>query len=223
VGERTDDVKMFKQGDEAGLRLVYSTEGEKDIPTQVANFVAALAMHGSATAGIPMNLGTLRLKDIDDLRDHWSHKFSRPEQERLIRLAARARTTNRAGGKPRGLLFVGGDLHCGGLFRLDIAEPRCTVECLISSGIGKETPHEFPGLRSTAVDTEFDVADGIHATLKSLVRLYNFGIVSVIPDGRTAQISAHVVHEGWYAGSYGLSLGQPPGLNSVREKLRGIV
>jgi len=70
------------------------------------------------------------------------------------------------------------------------------------------------------VDREFEVADGIHATLKFLVKEYNFGIVSVSPDRRTAHISAHVVHAGWGSETYGWSLGQPPALNRLRNQIR---
>jgi hypothetical protein len=221
VGSRTDDVEMFKKGDEAGLRLVYTTKGTETDTSEALNLGAALVVYGTASAGIPINLGTLHLADIDDLRDHWAHYFSRPEQEKLIRLAARARTVNRAGGSPRGLLFVGGDLHCGGLFRVDMKEPACTFECLISSGISKEATEEFPGLLGTVVDREFQVAEGIEATLKYLVNEYNFGIVSVSPDRRTAHIAAHVVHAG-RSSQYGFSLGQPPGLNRLRDKAKGL-
>jgi hypothetical protein len=223
VGSRTDDVEMFKKGDEDGLRRVYVTEGtEGGAIVTGANFVAGLIVHGSSTAGFAVNLGNLRLKDIDDVRDHWAHEFSRPEQERLIRLAVHARTANRAGKSPRGLMFVGGDLHCGGTFQIDVAKPRCTFECLFSSGIGKNTESEFPGLRSTVVDREFDVAEGIRATLKSLIKEYNFGVVTIVPNGPSADITGHVIHTGSGSETWGLSLGQPPVLNRARERLKGL-
>ena len=131
----------------------------QNFPIKAANLAAGLIVHGAASAGVPMNLGTLRLKDIDDLRDHWAHYFSRPEQERLIRLAVRGRTENRAGGNLRGLLFVGGDLHCGGLFVIDIKEPACSFECLIRNrqgyrrGIsGFAVDGRGPGIRSRRRD-----------------------------------------------------------------------
>jgi len=227
VGSRTDDVEMFKKGDEEGLRKVYYTEGKEGSNTfwegvhTVGNLFSGLTVYGAASAGFQINYGSLKLNSIDDLRDHWSHSFSRAEQERLIRLAARARTVNRAGGSPRGLLFVGGDLHAGGLFRIDTKKPACTFECLISSGISKGAPSDFPGQLGTVADREFEVAEGIRATLNYLVKDFNFGTVTVLPEGKTAHITARVVHTGFQSDVWGVSLGQPGELNRLRDKIRG--
>ena len=67
-------------------------------------------------SGTPVNLGAFKISNIDEARDQWSHKFSRPEQADLIRKAGQARLANRAGGAPRGLMFLSGDIHTGCIF-----------------------------------------------------------------------------------------------------------
>ena len=223
VGGRTDDVSMFKKGDEEGLRKVYSTTGTETTGSSIGNLFAGLTVYGANAAGIPINFGTLQLNQIDDVRDQWSHTFSRAEQERLLHLAARARTVNRPSGRPRALLFVGGDLHVGGLFRIDMKKPACTFECVFSSGIGKVADEPFPGFLGTLVDREFEVANGIEAELKYLVQAYNFGIVSIIPNGKSPHIAAHVVHTGEGSHVWGaFQLGQPTELNRLRDKAKGL-
>jgi len=201
AGSRTDDVSYFKDGDEEALKRMFAEEG-----SGVENLPALLLVMGSAAAGVPVNVGKGVLDSVDDARDQWSHYFSRPEQERLLRLAARARNVNRTEGSARGLLFVGGDLHSAGVFHIDISEPACSFECLIASAISKTSPSKFPGLVGTLVDEDFEVADGIHASLQYLVNEYNFGVVTVAPYGRSAHITAHVAHTGFRSDVWGVRL-----------------
>lgn len=195
VGNRTDDVELLRRGDEAGLRAMLHTEGDEGgFGSDVLNYASAFATVGTSALGTPRDVGSFQLSNVDDVRDQWSHHVSRPEQERLLRLALRARGTNRPGGRPRSLLFVGGDLHVGGAFRLDVTEPDVSIECLITSGISKTAPEPFPGLIGTVVDVEFEVADGIRAELLHLVNDPNYGVVTIVADGRAAQVHGHVVH-----------------------------
>jgi hypothetical protein len=111
----------------------------------------------------------------------------------------------------------------GGLFQIDMAKPRCSFECLISSGIARVAKQTFPGLLGTVVDEDFDVADGIHASLRYLIDSYNFGVVTVVPDGKTAHISAHVIPAGRLTVPYGfrLKVERPRGVKSLLRKLSG--
>ena len=111
VGQRTDDVELFKKGDAKGLNELMSA-GDKD----VVNLAGAAAGGWlSSRFGISANLGSFKAGDIDDARDQWSNHISRPEQEALLREAGEARLSNRVASIPRGLIFVGGDIHSGGI------------------------------------------------------------------------------------------------------------
>lgn len=218
LGGRTDDVDLFKEGDAQGLLQLMGVEPLEDWLKKALNTVrdpGGAGMAGGAViagiaqryAGISMNLGGFKLNDIDDVRDQWSHHFSRPEQERLIRKAAEARLSNRPHSQPRGLLFVGGDLHAGGLFDISVEDPEFKATCLISSGISKKADNEIdkPTI-NTLVDENFEVASGIEATMRNIVTDYNFGVVQVIPTGATPVIIPDVVHSG-SSGAWGFFSG----------------
>jgi hypothetical protein len=222
VGGRTDDITYFRNGQEALLDEMFTTSGtDTDWQTTKSLYTGLVSM-SSAAAGIPINYGNLKLEDLDDIRDQWSHNFSRPEQGQLIRLAIRSRTTNRSGGNPRGLLFVGGDLHVGGLYRIDITEPECSFECLISSGISRNAKSKFPGFLGTLVDEEFDVAEGIRTTLQYLINSYNFGSVTIISNGKSTELLSHVVHSGGESSVDGwrLKIERPTGVNRALAKIK---
>jgi hypothetical protein len=201
AGSRTDDVSYLRDGDEDALKKMFAEEGKG-----LENLPGLLVVEGSAAAGVPVNVGRAVLGSVDDARDQWAHYFSRPEQERLIRLAVHGRTTNRTRGSARGLLFVGGDLHSGGVFTISLSDPEVSFECLISSGVSQTSKSSFPGLVGTLVDEDFDVADGIHASLTYLVNNYNFGVAEFVPYGRSAHINAHVVHTGEESDVWGVRL-----------------
>ncbi|MCP4419276.1 MAG: hypothetical protein GY805_21895 [Chloroflexi bacterium] len=116
-----------------------------------------------------------------------------------------ARTANRHGGNPRGLIFIGGDLHSGGLFDIQVADPEFTAPCLISSGISEKNKLGDP-LIGILVDEEFEVSDGIHASLKNFVNSTNFGVVHVVPTGSAPFILPTVANQG-NAFAWGLKIG----------------
>jgi hypothetical protein len=138
---------------------------------------------------------TFPFSQLDDARDQWSNHFSRPEQEKLIRMAGSARLTNRIPSIPRGLIFIGGDLHAGGTFDIEVSKPEFTAPCFVASGISQRIKKITP-IIGVIVDEDFEVAPGIHATLRELVNDYNFGVVQIIPTGGTPVIIPTVVHSG---------------------------
>ena len=185
VGRRTDDVDLFRKGDLEGLLNLGSEEGELRLTDR------------------HFNLGSFFLSNIDEARDQWSHRFSRPEQIDLIRKAGAARLTNRTSGNPRGLIFLSGDIHVGGTFDISVSNPRFQATSLVSSGISNI--HDDGLLLGVFVDEDFEVAPGIHSTLRELVNTFNFGVVDVVPTGAGAKIFGSVAHEG-NSFVYGLDL-----------------
>jgi len=195
LGGREDDVEFFEQGDADAMRDLQ--DGELHAEGAGARVAVGGAVGGAAGAAIVGAYEAVRrfkVGDIDDVRDQWSNHFSRAEQARLIRAAARARTTNRLGDIPRAVIFLGGDIHAGGTFDISVSDPACTLPCLISSGISQDTGELL--LVGVLVDEEFEVADGIRADLKDVVNEYNFGVVQVIPTGATPQVIPAVAHAG---------------------------
>ena len=185
-GRRTDDVELFKKG------------SSHDALRSGRDFLEA--PHALRDAwllsrfGVPSETHAFRLQDIDDVRDQWSHHVSRPEQEKLIRKFGEARLDNRSRGTARRLIFLGGDIHAGGIFDIEVSKPEFTAPCLISSGISQQTGREF--LLGLLVDEEFEVADGIHSRMREFVNEYNFGIVHMIPTGATPELIPTVAHAG---------------------------
>jgi hypothetical protein len=133
------------------------------------------------------------------VRDNWANQFCRAEQAELIRACARARLTNRPPSQPRSLVFIGGDLHAGGLYDLSLSEPEVTIPSMIASGIGKRTS-KGTGIVGVLMDDDYEVADGIHAHLTKFTNLYNFGVTQIAFGGATAVMTNAVAHEG--DGSY---------------------
>ena len=75
VGDRTDDVEAFKRGDRE--RLLSLPKGKS-----FGNFaLAAVSARVTRLTGTPANLGEFMLSNIDEVRDQWSHKFARREQD----------------------------------------------------------------------------------------------------------------------------------------------
>ncbi len=191
MGDRTDDIEAFKRGDEENT-LFPESGGASQAPAAILN--EHLSPITQALADKQLNLGNFKIGNIDEARDQWSHKFSRPEQQRLLRSAGRARLSNRAAGTPRGLLFVSGDIHIGARFTITCSEPAYEALSLTSSGIS--TVFEKLPIVHALLDTEFDIAPGIHSSLLEVVTEVNFGIVHVIPTGAGAEIQGVVAHRG---------------------------
>lgn len=190
LGTRTDDVELFRTGDEDGLWALQDTSGEK---TQI--LLAAAGSYVGSKIGSNPGWGSYKLSDIDDIRDQWSHEYSRPEQVALLRYAARIAHANRRADSPRRVLFVGGDWHAGGTFDIEIADHDGTVPCLVTSGVSQRADDSEP-LLHTLADESMEVGPGISATMRTLVADYNFGSVTIVPTGGTPAVTPALVHEG---------------------------
>ena len=189
MGERTDDVESFKKGDFD--RLFDPVTNDSKLGVLLTHELSRIPPYNLT---IPKNFFPYKAYNIDEGRDQWSHKFSRPEQIALIRAAGNARLTNRNSGSPRGLIFLSGDIHNGCIFDITVSEPSYKAVSLTSSGIStvfKSTP-----IVGVSVDEDFDVAPGIRSTLRDIVMDYNFGVVQVVPTGSGAEIVPSLAHEG---------------------------
>jgi hypothetical protein len=188
LGDRTDDVEAFKRGDEDGVFHLKSSEDVDDF------LLAAAGARATRFLGTPVNLGSFKISNIDEARDQWSHKFSRPEQARLLRKAGEARVANRHGGTPRELVFLSGDIHMGCIFDFSVLMPRYEAVSLTSSGISAVEDRTFA--LGVFVDEDVAVAPGIRSTLRELVPKFNFGVVQVVPTGDGAELNVAIAHEG---------------------------
>lgn len=182
LGDREDDVELFKRGDAKGLLAL---QAHSDSLTDQAYAAVDRLIFKDL---LPDN--DVRIREFDDLRDQWSHHFSRPEQERLIRRAGDARMVNRNGAEPRAVVFVGGDIHTGALYDVSVSDPEFTAQCLISSGIAQSEGHVV-GLK---LDDDHVVAEGIHAELKHVVGDFNFGITHILFNAGTPVITNDLGH-----------------------------
>jgi hypothetical protein len=187
-GDRTDDVERFKRRDLDGL-VDFSGD---DSPASIA--ATALNPRISRLTGRQQNLGGFKRGSIDEARDQWSHRFSRPEQIALIRKAGEARLKNRLPGAARELLFLSGDIHVGGIYDIRCANPDFEAQSLISSGISKDSG--LVPVLGIFLDEDFEVGPGIRSKLRHVVNTFNFGVVHVIPTGAGAKVHSVVAHEG---------------------------
>ena len=192
MGNRTDDIEAFKRGSEAGVLDLSSNTDPDQLALAIVN--THLSPKLSPFTGEELNLGNFKLSGIDEARDQWSHKFSRPEQVRLLRAAGRARLTNRAPQSPRGLIFLAGDIHVGARFTINCEEPRYEALSVVASGIN--TVFDSPPTIDVLLSREFDVTSGIRSKLKEVVVEPNFGVINIIPTGNGAMIDGVVAHEG---------------------------
>jgi len=185
LADRVDDVDLFKQGNaEALLALQESSASTSDMVYEVV--VNRLLSRGT----LPHS--DYHLSDFDDARDQWSHPYCREEQEKIVRVAAVARTTNRPTGSPRRVMFVGGDIHSGALFDIRISDPMCTIPCVISSGIG-QSKRAVVGVK---IDDEFEVAPGIWVELNQVVGDFNFAVTTIVFGGASPLVSSTIAHPG---------------------------
>lgn len=205
MGRRTDDVELFKKGDLNGILNLEGSEGFKE---KLDLGVAVVGSHTSRLTGRQVNLGSFKLGEIDEARDQWSNHLSRPEQIALIKKAGKARLANRIAGNPRGLLFLSGDIHVGGIFDISATNPKFRAPCVISSGISKdaESAKNKP-LLGVFLDEDFEVAPGIRSTLRQFVNDFNFGVINIVPTGAGAKIMGAVAHEGTSFG-YGVDISE---------------
>lgn len=129
---------------------------------------------------------------VTNVRDQWPHHYTRQEQEELIRAASRAQFVNRTNGQPRSLVFVAGDVHLGGDYRITVRQPtdsrsKSACQCFFSSGIGKKIADDNLERPGTVISVQhrfrtkrkFSVAKGIKSKVKSTEWRMNFGIIQV--------------------------------------------
>jgi len=191
MGGRTDDVEAFRRGDADEIFHPTSKDGKAEgiVKAIVSTKIERLT-------GTNPNLGTFQISNLDEARDQWSHRASRPEQKDLLKKAFAARLVNRPpGARGRELIFLGGDIHIGATFEVHATRPvKAKAPLLVSSGISQiEDRQPFVGVY---VDQEFALAPGIRAELKTVVNQFNFGVVSVVPTGHGAQIQSALAHRG---------------------------
>ncbi len=182
LGNREDDVELFKRGDARGLLALQEKSNSR------ADYVEALVDRVLLRDLLPNN--DLNISDFDDLRDQWFHPRCQPEQQRLIRYAGGVRLANRDTGHPRAVMFVGGDIHTGALYEISVADPAFTAPCLISSGIAQEKGH----IVGVIIDDDHTVAEGIRASLKHVVGDFNYGVTHVLFNGGTPVITNSLGH-----------------------------
>lgn len=202
LGRRTDDVELFKAGDLEGLLNLRSSKGLQKV---IDLGKAAAGSHLSRLTGRQFNLGAFQISSIDEARDQWCNYLSRPEQIQLIRKVGKSRLANRISGQPRSVIFLAGDIHVGGIFDLTCSNPDFKAPCLISSGIGQNAGGSKNPLLGVFLDEDFDVAPGIHSTMRDFVNDFNFGVIHIIPTGSGARIEGAVAHEGTSFG-YGVDI-----------------
>ena len=190
IGDRTDDIQAFQRGDEKNVINPDSTQDFGDLALAIAGHKL------SKLTGTPVNLGAFKVANIDEVRDQWSHKFARPEQELLLRKAAMARLANRRGSGARQLIFLSGDIHVGCIFDITLMKPPCRIVSLTSSGISAKQVVTADLFVGTFVDEDFKVAGGIRSVLREIVPDFNFGIVQVLQTGDGAEVTALLAHEG---------------------------
>jgi hypothetical protein len=197
MGARTDDIEAFKRGDEDELFHPRSTTDVSDLGK------AIISSHIARLTGRQPNLGDFKVSAIDEARDQWSHRASRPEQRALLQKAFAARFANRTAAAGRGLIFLSGDIHIGCTYDVTCARPKGEALSLTSSGISQID--DTQPLVGTFIDEEFTLAPGIRSTLRTVVNIFNFGVVTVQPTGHGAEIAGSLSHEG-DAVVYGLTL-----------------
>jgi hypothetical protein len=194
------DVDLFKKGDAEGLLQVQGYT-EKDYVKTGAKTVGLLGLtYFSGGLAAPLTVPLLKstvgeaigTENIADMRDRWSHPLCRPEQIRLIRAVGRARFTNRLSSLPRGAVFIGGDIHSGAIFEINVPDPDYSVQCLVASPIANE-PEGQVGIK---VDEDFEVGEGIRAKLRNFVTAYNFGVTHIVFGGGVPAINNIVAHSG---------------------------
>ena len=165
---RSEDIDVFRRGDGEALEAL---RHKKD-----SSPLLALALFLGSTVDRDFRFAKLLklgASALDGARDRWSHAANRPEQSRLIRLlAAAASAGRRPDGRPRSLSLLGGDIHMGALFDVQIESPRVRAQCLVSSGIS--TRESLPWVTGVIVDESLTVDLGIEAHLECSVRGFNF-------------------------------------------------
>lgn len=85
-------------------------------------------------------------------------------------------------------------------------DPDFKAPCIISSGISNDAGGaKNSPLLGVFLDEDFDVAPGIHSSMRQFVNDFNFSVLNIIPTGAGAKIMGTVVHEGTSFG-YGIDI-----------------
>jgi hypothetical protein len=189
MGTRTDDVQAFKRGDEKELLHPHSSDSKVELVKSI------VSVKLSRSLGFNPNIGDFQINNLDEARDQWSHRASRPEQRELLKkLFTTARRANRSPGALRSLVFLSGDIHIGCTFEIEhTLPPKGRAVSLTSSGISQID--DTQPLVGTFVDKEFALGLGLRSTMKTVVNQFNFGVVQVQPTGRSAVVNAVLAHE----------------------------
>ncbi len=191
-GRRRDDVRLFRQGEAARLK-VFPEQGE---PTSggsklLVDLWAVVDVAGALLFGLGSS-GRFHLKDLTDVRDNWANHLVRRERDALLRAVLRVRRGRRA------VSFIGGDLHVGA--RMDIvARSGGRVPTLITSGIG-QAPSAGPVVH-TVLGRRFRIARGLRARLVEHCVAHNFGLTRIRRDQGAAGITHELVRAGSDEGS----------------------
>jgi hypothetical protein len=186
--ERTDDVALYKEG--RAEELLKLQKGLDD-----SNVALGKALAAEYIPFLSRGISDFHIGDLDDIRDQWSHPVSRPEQEAVLRTFARAARHNRPTHQPRGVVFIGGDIHSGAVIRIDVDSPSMAAECLVASAIAQDPPSSGKAFFLIG-EEKYDVADGIEAELGSFVVANNFGVTRVTFGGGTPTIENTLAYEG---------------------------
>ena len=188
LGGRMDDVELYRQG--RAKELLQLHRGLDD-----SGWAQAKAVMSEYIPILPREISDFKIEDLDDIRDQWAHKWSRPEQARLIREVDRSTRVNRLPSQPRSVMFLGGDIHVGAHFEISIGNSR--IPCLVSSAISQGPPplHLLKNV-GVLVDEKFSVADGISAQLKTFVRANNFCVTQATFTRSVPSMISTLAHEG---------------------------
>jgi PhoD-like phosphatase len=194
LGDRNEDEGFFERGDADATFELQEQGGGPDLWKQTPEVPLTSLLSPGSTRGVAALGRYLGLQEdnIDDARDQWTNVRSLPECERLIRLVLEARTVNRLPSAPRGVVFLGGDLHIGA--RYDVTVDDVVIPTLISSGIAVKVDDFAP--IGIYIDDDFDVASGIHAKLLEYRPDYNFGYGHVVFGAGSPQVNLAVCGEG---------------------------
>lgn len=188
LGGRMDDVELYKMGRAKELLQLHGGLDDSDwgaIKSLIAEYVPL----------VPREISDFKIEDLDDVRDQWAHRLSRPEQARLIREVERSTRVNRLRSHPRSVMFLGGDIHVGAHFEISVGDSR--IPCLVPSAIGQGPPplHILKNV-GVLVDEKFSVAEGIGAKLKTFVRANNFCVTQTTFTRSTPVMTSTLAHDG---------------------------
>lgn len=204
LGSFDEDEKMFIRGDEKGIeslatqkklieepsRQYFRASGGSGL-TRLAKAIKKAIKESNSNSRKMINL---MVGQVDDIRDQWSHKISRGEQRELIQIAGEAAIKNKTKRSSRKILFLGGDIHLGAIFDIELSNPDITIPCVVSSGINQiVSKYETVFVVSSG---RFEVSAGINARLREVYSNHNFCQVKINNKGKTPSIQFSIIESG---------------------------